>query len=124
MGVSNQVKNIDTRLIYRSFFDDVANTCSHSTHFRIQKHTRPDTYQIFQMAKIVFILLLAVFISIQVHAARNLAEPECGCPSDLRLMYTFMEDKFTLKDEIKGLKATVDELQDKLSILQNEKKGN
>ena len=44
----------------------------------------------------MFIILHAVFVSNQVHAARNLAEPEYGCPSDLRLMYTFMDDKFTI----------------------------
>ena len=38
------------------------------------------------MVNIMFVILIAVFISSQVHAARNLAEPECGCSSDLRLI--------------------------------------
>ena len=71
----------------------------------------------------MFIILFIVFVSSQVHATRNLAEPECGCPSDLRLMYTFMDDKFTIKDDIKQLKATLDELQTKLANMENERKG-
>ena len=81
-------------------------------------------YQIISMSNTMFIILFTVFVSSQVHAVRGLAEPEGGCPSDLRLMYTFMDDKFTLKDEIKQLKVTLDELKNKVANMEIERKGN
>ena len=67
-------------------------------------------------------ILFTVLISNQARAALGLAEPQGDCSVNLRLMYTFMNEKFTMKDEIKQLKETLAELQDRLSIM--EKKGN
>ena len=70
----------------------------------------------------MLLILFTVLVPYQAQAALGLAEPQRDCSVDLRLMYTFMDDKFKMKDEIKQLKATLGELQDRLSIM--EKKGN
>ena len=70
-----------------------------------------------------FIIVFTVLVFSQARATGNLVEPQCGCLSDLRLMHTFMDEKFTMKDEIRQLKATVDELQSRLIYLETENKG-
>ena len=70
-----------------------------------------------------FIIVFTVLVFNQTRASGNLAEPQCGRPSDLRLMYTFMNEKFTMKDEIRQLKATVGELQSRVLKLEKENKG-
>ena len=72
----------------------------------------------------MFIISISLLVVSQVNVARSLSEPECGCSSDLRLMYTFLDEKFTMKQEIKELKLTVDDLQAKLSKLGIDMKGN
>ena len=74
---------------------------------------------------IMFIISISLLVSSHFNVAKSLSEPECGCSSDLRLMYRFLDEKFTLKQEIKELKLTVDGLETKLSKLENDmKKGN
>ena len=70
----------------------------------------------------MLLILFTVLVPYQAQAAMGLAEPQGNCSVDLRLMYTFMDETFTMKDEIKQLKATIGELQDRLSIM--ERQGN
>ena len=79
-------------------------------------------FRIAPMENIMLLILLTVLISNQARVALGLAEPQGDCSVDLRLMYTFMDEKFKMKDEIKQLKETLADLQGRLSIM--EKKGN
>lgn len=52
------------------------------------------------------------------------SEPECGYGSSLQLMYNLMEDKCTLRQEVKDLKETVARLKNKFQEFESGETGN
>lgn len=50
-------------------------------------------------------------------------EPVCGRSTDLQLMYNFIKEEFSLKQEVQALKETVENLQTKLLRLENDVRG-